>query len=92
MTDVRDLGASRPNGRRTRQIVFGTVSTEKTAPAAFADSLWVVIPTHSSDHSREFIGGKWPQCHGTTLPVAGDVVIVGYDERNQGHIITWETS
>ena len=88
MVDVRALNGSRPTGQRAQVIVSGYVSTEQPAPASFTDPLYVVIGSVSSEISFEF--QYWPVLHGNTLPVAGTVVRLGYDDNRVPYVAGWD--
>lgn len=88
--DVRSITGGHTTGRRLTKIVFAQVSTEQPVPLSFADTLYVVGAV-SSELSYPFPGGAWPQCHGATLPTAGNTVILAYDQANQPHVVSWET-
>jgi hypothetical protein len=90
--DVRALVNARPTGEQNLQVVYGYVSLQKPAPAAFSDPLYVVIPSHDAERSIEFAGGAWPQDHGAQVPQPGAAVIVGYDERGVPACLAWQTT
>lgn len=73
--------------RGQRNLVLGYVSKSKPAPATFTDSLYVVLPDFSADHSQPV---KWAQVHGTRLPAQGAAVLVAWDDTRQPYAVWWE--
>jgi hypothetical protein len=70
-------------------LVYGYVSLEQPPPTHFDDLAYVVVPSHSSEHS---IPMAFPAIHGSTLPVAGTSCLVAYDERNVPWVVSWTGS
>jgi len=67
-------------------VLYGTVSANQPAPSSFADPLYVVEP-HAPASFQTF--AQWPQCNGSTLPVAGDGVVFVRDNYGQLHVTVW---
>lgn len=84
--DIRPVNAAPPGPSRGRSIVSGTVSAQQPAPSSSTDPLYVVL-----DNTGTLLTfAKWPQSHGTTLPVAGDTVVVGYTQDNVEHVLGFD--
>jgi hypothetical protein len=82
--DVRTVVNGQP-APRAGHILSGTVSTQQPAPASFTDPLYVVL-----DQSMiPVVFTAWPRSHGDTLPVAGDLVVVGFTQDDVPHVFGW---
>jgi hypothetical protein len=86
--DVRVLNGTRPKGSRAQQNVSGYVSSNQATPVLMTDALFVIIPGHSSEIPIQF--DSWPADHGSTLPTAGTIVHLGYDDSGALYIQSWE--
>lgn len=65
----------------------GYVSTNRPAPAAFGDPLWVILPNFSLDVPFEC---KWGAIHGATLPAPRADVSVIFDAQGRPNVFWWE--
>jgi hypothetical protein len=85
-----DVTQSIPRAQPTAQppVVFGYVSRRQTAPAAFYDDLYVVLPSYSEEHN--FGPCRWAAIHGTTKPAQGAEVVVVFDTENRPIVVWWE--
>jgi len=90
MTDVTQLLRGDATPQPQRQAVSGYVSPNKTAPAAFGDPLYVILPTY--DPTRTWGPCKWGAAEGSTLPAQGAEVLVIFDDQNVPVVVWWEGS
>jgi hypothetical protein len=88
MPDTRALLATHQPGQTFFKIVVGYVSQNQTAPASFADGMYVIVPGFAP--SVPFGPLTWPASHGNTLPQAGDTVRLGFDDNNTAFVIAWD--
>ena len=59
------------------------------APSSFTDPLYVEVPHRPTFHYPPFT--DWPACHGSTLPDAGDVVLLEQDyNKRKWWVARWE--
>jgi hypothetical protein len=78
-----------PSQQTVINVAYGYVSTEQPAPATLDDPVYVVIPSHSTEHSEAM---AFPAIHGTTLPAPGTDCLVGRDERGKWWLLSWTGS
>ena len=74
-------------GQPRPQLLYGTVSTP--APTGFNSPLYVSEP-HRPEYFRQVL--SWPACHGSTLPVAGNPVLLVQDNYNHLWCVMWASS
>jgi len=90
MTDVTQLLTGSGSPQPQRQVVAGYVSTNKPAPSAFGDPLYVVLP---SFNTGAYYGPcKWGAAEGSTLPAQGAEVLVCFDDSGVPVVVWWEGS
>jgi hypothetical protein len=87
--DVRVLNGTRPKGTRAQQNVSGYLSLNQPAPSSLADSIFVVIPSHSTQIPVEFVSGVWDVRSDGSLPVAQTYFLIAYDENGAPFPIRW---
>lgn len=88
MTNVKDiLPTQAQTGQRVLRVVYGYVSLARDAPAAIGDSLWVIVPSHGSDNPYGPL--SWPVIWGSTLPAAGDPVVLAFDDNATPWVVFW---
>jgi hypothetical protein len=68
-------------------ITAGYISRLAPAPTTFDAPVYVVIPTHSPDHS--YGPCVWPVIHGGTKPAQGTPCIVAFDDTGVATVISW---
>jgi hypothetical protein len=78
-----------PSQQVSTTLVYGYVSTEQPAPTSLADPAYIVVPSHSSEHSIPMSITGFPATEEVPLPVRGTTCLVGYDERNGPWIVSW---
>jgi hypothetical protein len=82
--DVRTVVNGQPHPR-AGQIFSGTVSAQQAVPASFTDPLHVVLDNTMTPITFT----AWPRSQGTTLPAAGDPVVIGYTQDDVPHVFGW---
>lgn len=68
-------------------VVNGYVSRSKPAPASFADPLWVIIPSYSTEAPYRCL--QWGAIHGATLPAQGAAAVVLMDNEGVPTVAWW---
>lgn len=70
-------------------LLAGTVSSNKPAPSAIGDPVYVLIDNLSPDHS---VPMPWAPLWGTTLPAPGAPVLIAYDDNGVPYVVWWGAS
>lgn len=83
--DTRTIVNGRPPGQRAGQILSATVSTQQPVPTSFTQPLYVVL----DNTMTPLVFTSWPRSQGSTLPAAGDRVVVGYTQDDVPHVFGW---
>lgn len=81
-------GSKQPPAPATRpRLLSGKVSGNKPAPVSYSDPVYVVMANHSPDVS---IPCAWAPINGTTVPAAGNAVLVAYDDNGLPRVVWWD--
>lgn len=84
MTDLSTLLGGSDGGEELPKRLYGLVSR---APADETDSMSVIVPSFSVEHSFEVLSGHWmPRAQ---LPVINDQCLVILDENEDAWVPVW---